>query len=289
MVLISDFLGEPNIKKIKNMPNISVIVPTYKPGDYIVKCLDSLCNQSLDHHLYEIMIILNGVKLPFLDTLTVYVHSHQETNIRILYTERGGVSNARNLGIEASKGDYLAFVDDDDWVTPDYFEALLKIASRDTVAVSNAVEVEEYTHNISQHYFWTDAFKRCYGLRDISFFKGRQFLSPVWGKLIHRDIIGATRFPIDFALGEDSLFMFIISANIKHLALTNEDSTYFLHKRQDSVSHRKYSYNHRVRVALQLCLRYTLIYSKGITRYDFPLFLSRVIATLKKLFKRRYE
>lgn len=270
------------------MKKISVIIPTYKPDVYISDCLDSLCRQTIDKSLYEIIIVLNGIKTPYYDQLQDMIKKYAN-DIRIIYSECNGVSNARNIGMQHSTGEYIAFIDDDDWVTPDYLEALLTKADETSIVASNVIEVDDETKVESTSYNLTKAFLNCYQQENISFFNGRKFLSPVWAKLIHRNIIGNKKFPTSFALGEDSLFMFAISANIKHIKFTEKNTIYYLRKRANSASHRHYSYGHRVKVAMKTCWNYLVIFFKGFGRYNFLLFLTRIAATLKKLFTKRYE
>ena len=93
---------------------ISVIVPTYQPANYLWECLDSLCRQTLAPKEFEVVIVLNGCNEPYFGRIQQYIHAHQNHNFQLIQTEVGGVSNARNIGIDQSKGEYLAFLDDDD-------------------------------------------------------------------------------------------------------------------------------------------------------------------------------
>ena len=97
------------------MPKISVIIPTYKPDYYIWECLNSIVSQSLDKGNYEVFIILNGDKEPFFTEIESYLKNNNLNNFHLIYTQKKGVSNARNIGLDRAKGDYICFVDDDDF------------------------------------------------------------------------------------------------------------------------------------------------------------------------------
>ena len=97
------------------MQEISVIVPTYKPDYYIWKCLNSIVSQNLDRRNYEVLIILNGDKEPFFTEIESYLKNNNLNNFHLIYTQEKGVSNARNIGLDRAKGDYICFVDDDDF------------------------------------------------------------------------------------------------------------------------------------------------------------------------------
>ena len=77
---------------------ITVIVPTYKPQDYIWRCLCSLKNQSIAHSNYEVVIVLNGCNEPYYSEIKKFIID--EPNWRLVQTDTGGVSNARNVGID---------------------------------------------------------------------------------------------------------------------------------------------------------------------------------------------
>lgn len=79
---------------------VSVIIPTYKPGDYIYECLKAVCNQSFSKDDYEIVIVVNGCKEPFVENISSYLKKTLECNYQILQTDIPGVSNARNFGME---------------------------------------------------------------------------------------------------------------------------------------------------------------------------------------------
>ena len=89
---------------------ISVIVPTYKPKDYLWECLDSMYNQTLPYNDFEVVIVLNGCKEPYYTNIWKYINEHPKINWRYLHTDEGGVSNARNMALDAAKGDYITFL-----------------------------------------------------------------------------------------------------------------------------------------------------------------------------------
>ena len=103
---------------------ISVIVPSYKPQSYTWECLDSLCNQTIDKSQYEVIVVLNGCNEPYNAVLKQYLDKHPEINWNYIQTDTPGVSNARNIGIDIAKGEYITFLDDDDFVSPSYLECL---------------------------------------------------------------------------------------------------------------------------------------------------------------------
>lgn len=99
---------------------ISVIVPVYNVGLYIRRCLDSLVAQTLDD--LEIILVDDGSTDDSSQICDDYASKYD--NIRVVHKENGGLSDARNVGIDAAKGKYLGFIDPDDWVAPDFYSYL---------------------------------------------------------------------------------------------------------------------------------------------------------------------
>lgn len=270
------------------MKRISVIIPTYRPGTYIFECLDSLRHQTLPKNQFEVIVVLNGEREPYEEQLFEYSQKYSDVVSQVLYSEEKGVSNARNLGIDQSKGQYIVFVDDDDRVSPNYLENLLALADNDSIALSNVVAVGEDRKAPAQH-FMSDAYKKNMGREENSLFNTRSFFSSPCGKIIPTSIIGNDRFFPDFSLGEDSLFMFAISRKIKKIRLASPDTIYYIWLRKNSASRTHYSYFFRFKLALRTVWRYTTIYLRHPLSYHFFFYLSRIVATIRKLFQKNYQ
>lgn len=100
---------------------ISVIVPLYNKGEKVRKTIDSVLNQ--DYEDYEIVVIDDGSK----DDSANYVKSYTDPRIKYYYKDNGGVSSARNFGIQKAKGNWLLFLDADDEILPDALGELLSL------------------------------------------------------------------------------------------------------------------------------------------------------------------
>lgn len=93
---------------------LSIIIPIYKAESFITRCLDSIYGQDIVEDYFEVIAINDGTPDGSMDIVGEYAKSHN--NLRIFNKENGGVSTARNLGIDVAKGDYVLFVDADDEV-----------------------------------------------------------------------------------------------------------------------------------------------------------------------------
>src|SRR5690606_32725285 len=94
-------------------PKISIIIPIYNASAFLEKCIDSVINQSYDN--LEIILINDGSTDSSLDICKKYANS--DDRIKLINKENGGVSSARNMGLEVVTGDYIGFVDSDDYIS----------------------------------------------------------------------------------------------------------------------------------------------------------------------------
>lgn len=110
---------------------ISVIVPIYKVEPYLDECISSIVEQT--HKNLEIILVDDGSP----DNCGVISDNwaEKDSRIRVIHKENGGISDARNCGIEAATGDYIAFVDSDDWIKPQMYETMLEAIKRENADI----------------------------------------------------------------------------------------------------------------------------------------------------------
>ena len=100
---------------------ISVIIPAFNAEKYIAKCVESIMKNSYKN--LEIIIVNDGSRD---DTLSIAEDlKKSDSRISVVNQENGGVSRARNNGLDIAKGEYVAFIDSDDYISEDYFEKLI--------------------------------------------------------------------------------------------------------------------------------------------------------------------
>lgn len=112
---------------MQNRVDVSVIVPVYNVEEYLHKCLDSLILQELKN--IEIIIVNDGSTDASQDIIDWYVR-HYPNKIICYQKQNSGLGDARNYGIEKANGDFIGFVDSDDWVNPNMFKAMLEKAKQ---------------------------------------------------------------------------------------------------------------------------------------------------------------
>ena len=132
-----------------NVPSkVSIIVPVYNVENYLAKCLDSLISQTLQN--IEILVVNDGSKDNSEQIIQDYAQKFPE-KIKAFNKENGGLSDARNFGIDRASGDYLGFVDSDDYVTSTMFEEMVNLAEKHQakMVICNIQKVDQYG-NVTQ-------------------------------------------------------------------------------------------------------------------------------------------
>lgn len=124
------------------MAKVSVIVPVYNVEKYLKRCLDSLINQTLSD--IDIICINDGSKDSSLQILEQY--AQKDSRIVIYNQENSGLSVARNTGLEHASGEYIGFVDSDDWVDLDFYEKLYNSAKNNNADIAVADFIREHSN-----------------------------------------------------------------------------------------------------------------------------------------------
>lgn len=263
---------------MKHSQGIAVIIPTCKPQEYLKQCLKSIDVQTLSKDKFCVYIALNGDKIPYENEILSLLKSHSFKS-EYVYIEEPGVSNARNQLIDFSKEKFVAFVDDDDLISANYLNDLLKVSTDKSVGIAKVYSFKESIDAATNHRIGASYEKLC--LSEASKFKARKYYSPICAKLIHRDIIGDIRFDINVKNGEDSLFMATISKSIEKLCKPHEEACYYIYERPESASRKEIPLNNRIKNYIYLIIEYLKLLF--LPRYDRWFILTRIVATLKKM------
>ena len=172
------------------MPKVSVIVPVYNVENTIGKCLDSIVNQTLKD--IEIIVVNDGSKDKSQDIIDEYAKKY--SNIKSYIKENGGLSDARNYGLEKASGDYICFVDSDDYIDTSLFEKLEKYISKQIDMIKykmvkvdeNYKEIEKIDGPTFDEIMGEDAFNILYST-DI-------MLQPAWLYLYKKSFLDENNF-----------------------------------------------------------------------------------------------
>jgi len=198
---------------------VSIIIPIYNAEKYIVQCLESVVNQTYKE--LQIIVVNDGSKDNSLSILESYANKY--SNILLLKKENGGVSSARNLGLNYASGKYITFIDADDFLEKNHIENLVNnINSGEfdlSICLSKWAKRENQTikqkrNKVIKTFDSEEAIKHV--------ILGQMFPGGyLWNKLFKREKIGNLRFNESIFYGEDLLFTYYYLKNSKGAIFEN--------------------------------------------------------------------
>ena len=210
------------------MPGISIIVPIYNVERYLSRCVDSILLQSFTD--FELILVDDGS--PDRCGIICDEYAAKDTRIRVIHQENGKVSVARNAGLDAAQGEWIAFVDPDDWIHKDYLKILLSGAMADTDLVIcgclSTSNDEETDQDYSSSVFESAASEEVY-----SDYIGR---TRIWGRIIRRSTIGGLRYIPGTDPLEDACFNELLFRGNMKFRVT-DTKLYYYYSRPDSAVH----------------------------------------------------
>ena len=262
---------------------ISVIIPTYKPQSYLWDCLDSMVAQTLPKEVFELILVLNGCSEPWKSQIQEYLDSKMKSmNVKFIHTEQGGVSNARNMALDVAEGEYVTFIDDDDYISPTYLEEMLALASSDTMVLAKPIAFWDETREVKK-YRITQEYIKCAPKGRQQASKARRYFSGPCMKLIPMNFIQERRYDVRFRNGEDSLFMFLISDKFKDVVFTSENAIYYRRIRERSATTGYRSRKNIILNGLNMMRALSAIYISDPLHYSFSFYLTRIMASMHSI------
>lgn len=185
-------------------PAFSIIIPAYNAEKYLRECLDSIRNQSYED--FEVIIVDDG-STDFTYAIGIE-YAERDSRFRIIKKRNGGVSSARNVGIENATGTWLLFVDSDDILAASILEIVYKSISDNLVLLvwgwqefDTVGKVKEKLYSdLHKHIIVKDLLTRL--------FSGYVYMGYIWNKAFRRDLIGNLQFAENIKYNEDRLFLY---------------------------------------------------------------------------------
>ncbi len=199
-------------------PFISIIIPVYNVEKYLLNCLESINRQSFSD--YEVLLINDGSTDASSEIAGKYIQENKLDNFFVITKENGGPSSARNMGLDRANGEWIYFIDSDDWMEPEALATLSDYAKKyqpDLVLGGyQAVRDEDGTEETWNKY------PKEYGVLPQDF-DGLHSFSFVYGRLYKKAIIDAhsIRFDERIKYAEDNAFQFDYNCYVNSYAATN--------------------------------------------------------------------
>lgn len=193
--------------------DISIIVPVYNAEKYLKRCINSIVNQSFCD--FELILINDGST----DKSGIICDEYAQIDkrIKVVHKKNEGVSLTRNLGINIANGEYITFIDSDDWIEQDFFKKSIEYIKKNDVSILITSFVFEYNKKVfnifcgkKDEIILNDEIKK-------AFFKQNKFTWTVYDKFFKKEIIKKYKFDSRFKIGEDMLFCWQILKNIEKI------------------------------------------------------------------------
>ena len=203
-------------------PLISVIVPVYGVEKYFEKCVSSICSQTYTN--LEIILVDDGSpdRCPQICDML----ASKDPRILVIHKRNGGLSSARNAGMDACHGEYIGFVDSDDYLEADMYSDLYKAikGKKHALGVTGIIVEDEGALISSRSNFDKTTESKKEYIKSLLLHKGDV---SACSKLFPREMIGALRFD-ESKLNEDLLFMFSMETKIDELVYTNKAGYHYV-------------------------------------------------------------
>ena len=215
---------------------ISIIIPVYKVEDYLETCIDSILAQTYKN--LEIILVDDGSPDSCGSICDRY--ARVDARIRVIHKENAGVARARNDGLDIATGDYISFIDSDDWIAPDTYECLYRELKKQGAdcAVGGCVTVYDREGKLEYPDRIEEGEPECRKAEDVI----RDLLlhaSAVWNRLFKKEIFQEIRFPLD-RVNDDEVVALHAYAECSKIVFLHHP-TYYYRIRGNSITTSEFS------------------------------------------------
>ena len=208
---------------------ISVIIPVYKVEKYVERCIQSVINQTYEN----LQIILVDDGSPDICGKICDEYAKKDHRIEVIHKSNGGLSDARNKGLEIAKGEYIGFVDSDDYIEADMYEVLYNLLKQYNadVSICNFYTVSQGKISIKNADNGINEYNRIEILKEILL--DRNIQSYAWNKLYKKELFDEIKYPIGKKY-EDIGTTFFLLEKCNKVVVTGKSEYYYIN-RQDSI------------------------------------------------------
>lgn len=213
-------------------PKISVIIPIYNTAKYLPRCLDSILNNT--YRNLEIICINDGSTDDSAEILDEFARS--DARVQIIHKDNEGVSVARNTGLKLATGDYIAFIDSDDWVHRQYFEVLIYCIQKygADIAICRETNVSTFVEDVSIDV----SSVQVHSLSLIQAIDDPSAKRRIWGRIYSKESISGHLFCKEIKLVEDTVFNLDVMCNMETPRfILVESLMYYYFNRENSAVH----------------------------------------------------
>lgn len=213
---------------------VSVLVPVYNAEKFLDRCVESILKQTYSD--FELILANDGST--DLSLARCMVYANRDSRVKVFNHENVGVAATRSKLLDAATGNYIIYIDADDWIEENMFERMIQLSQdRDIVFCGrdfarNRQEIEHVNSLVTEE--WNQ--KR----QMLEFMRHKHMTGCLWNKMIKREVIGDIRFNEQTGYGEDAEFLWSVLKRSESMVVTNE--ILYHHVLEDSsISHLSFS------------------------------------------------
>ena len=207
-------------------PLISVIVPIYNVEKYLARCVDSIVNQTYKN--LEIILVDDGS--PDRCPQMCDDYAEKDSRIKVVHKKNGGLSDARNAGMAVATGEYISFIDSDDYVSDDFIECLLDVMNKENSDIAECSVVKFYEDNRFDE-FSDDLSVKTYDTQDAmsALIAENPFHQHVWNKLYETGLVKDIPYAVG-KLNEDEFWTYRVFGRANKVARINKTMYYYFQR-----------------------------------------------------------
>ena len=212
---------------------ISIIVPVYNVEKYLRRCVDSILAQTYQN--IEVLLVDDGS--PDNSGAICDEYAEKDSRVRVFHKPNGGVSSARNLGLKEAKGDYIGFVDADDYIDKTMYEVLLCNLIKENSDISICSYNQEDSNGIFHKHWPHDDYLTITGDRQIEYLISNQYYTcSCWDRLFKKELLKDFWFDESKKVYEDLLFLYEVAKISSNTVFTSSPLYYYCNNDGTSVA-----------------------------------------------------
>lgn len=260
---------------------ISIIVPVYNGHSFIVRCLDSIIKQNIVD--MEIIVVNDGSTDDSQEIIEGFIKQNKEFNIELINKKNAGLPQARKTGVEHSSGDFIGFVDVDDWIEPNMYKSMLAEAEKSNSDIVCCAFQMDFTnksvmiqHEIEENTVMT-------GDKAIEYLHRRKAIYPyAWNKIYRKELICNISFPEGNFVGEDYTIVIPMLKKAQRVSVISEIGNHYIQV-ENSMCRGGYNSSYTIslenymKISSELVQQYPT-YSKSIHNYMIIEYMSMIVA-----------
>lgn len=204
---------------------LSIIVPIYNVENYIEHCVSSILNQSYSD--FEVIFVNDGSKDNSIHILEKILKKYTELKYKIINKENAGLPQARKTGFDNSEGEYIAFIDSDDWIDIDFYSNCMKYVLDNDLDLFSTGYLIDYNDGKIIDKSICDSFRIVDQTEYIDLIHQRKVFHTMWSKIIKRDLFEIIDFPFGNFMGEDYATIIPAIRNVNKIGLIPESGYHY--------------------------------------------------------------